>query len=544
MTLKLYLMKKNEVRITLLIVLLACAWKVIWLGLDVFPFNADEAIVALMARHILGGARPIFFYGQAYMGSVDAYLVSALFSVMGQTVLAIRITQLILYAGTIITTIFISKAAFGSEKAGWIAGMILAVPTVNLTLYTTVSLGGYGEALLIGNLTILLGCINYTRLLNGQSIRLVMFLVLGILMGLGLWANGLTLIYSLPVGLALFFRILLTGKRNFRQLLVFGMPFLVGFGLGSLPWWIFAAQNGFQALVSELLGNAVAVERTSWLEVTGQHLINLLLLGLPALFGIRPPWEVRWLALPLIPLILAFWMMVIIYFVKKTRAGFWNSFFPVFLGICVFFLMSFLATPFGVDPSGRYFLPLSVVLALVAGKMLADFTSKKWQTVVLSLIIVFHGWGTWECAQLRVPGITTQFDASTVIDANGQADLIEFLKSQGETRGYTTYWVAYPLAFLSQEEVIFTPRLPYHADLRYTSRDDRYPAYTDWVNAAEKAAYITAKQPELEQRLRERFLKKGVKWNEEVIGDYRVFFALSRKVTPAELDIYQNDESK
>jgi hypothetical protein len=363
-------------------------------------------------------------------------------------------------------------------------------------------------------------------------------------MGLGLWANGLTLVYSLPVGLALLIRSFRADKRNVRRLLGFGLPVLGGFLLGSLPWWIFAAQNGFQALITELMGNAVAVETASWLEVTGQHVVNLLLLGLPALFGIRPPWEVRWLALPLIPFILAFWVVVILYFIRRTRAGFVSSFYPVLMGIAVIFLVSFVATPFGIDPSGRYFLPLSVTLALVGGEMLAEKVSKKWQSVILGLVIIFHGWGTWECAQARAPGITTQFDASTVIDTSRQAELIQFLNTQGETRGYTTYWVAYPLAFLSSEAIIFTPRLPYHSDLRYTARDDRYPAYTAIVNASDKATFITTKQPELEQRLRDGFSKNGVKWKEEIIGDYRVFYALSRKVTPDELDIYQLNSSK
>jgi hypothetical protein len=36
------------------------------------PLNSDEAVVGLMARHILDGKRPVFYYGQAYMGSLDA----------------------------------------------------------------------------------------------------------------------------------------------------------------------------------------------------------------------------------------------------------------------------------------------------------------------------------------------------------------------------------------------------------------------------------------------------------------------------------------
>ena len=31
------------------------------------PFNSDEAVVGLMARHINQGARPLFFYGQSVL---------------------------------------------------------------------------------------------------------------------------------------------------------------------------------------------------------------------------------------------------------------------------------------------------------------------------------------------------------------------------------------------------------------------------------------------------------------------------------------------
>ncbi len=38
--------------------------------------DSDQAVTGLMARHILGGEFPFFFYGQDYCGSIEAYLVS------------------------------------------------------------------------------------------------------------------------------------------------------------------------------------------------------------------------------------------------------------------------------------------------------------------------------------------------------------------------------------------------------------------------------------------------------------------------------------
>lgn len=124
---------------------------------DVVPFNSDEAVIALMARHITQGARPVFFYGQAYMGSLDAFLIAIGFLILGEYVWVVRLVQIMLYVSTLVSTVFVGKEVFGNWRVGILAAWFLAIPTVNVTLYTTVTLGGYGEMLLIGNLIILAG---------------------------------------------------------------------------------------------------------------------------------------------------------------------------------------------------------------------------------------------------------------------------------------------------------------------------------------------------------------------------------------------------
>jgi hypothetical protein len=125
----------------------------------------------------------------------------------------------------------------------------------------------------------------------------------------------------------------------------------------------------------------------------------------------------------------------------------------------------------------------------------------------------------------------------TWLDKNYDDDLVAFLHEKGETRGYTNYWVAYPLAFLSGEELVFVPELPYHLDFRHTTRDNRYAPYNGLVQQAGRVAYITTNHPPLEAQLREAFGGLGVSWEEETIGNYQVFYNLSRLVHPSELDL-------
>jgi hypothetical protein len=115
--------------------------------------------------------------------------------------------------------------------------------------------------------------------------------------------------------------------------------------------------------------------------------------------------------------------------------------------------------------------------------------------------------------------------------------LIRFLRAKRITRGYSNYWVTYPIAFLSGEELIFSPRLPYHEDFRYTIRDDRYRKYSDLVNASEELSFITTNHPALDEYLREKFEKLGVTWTEKVIGDYTVFYQLSDTIRPDDIGL-------
>lgn len=523
---------------TLSVVFLAAAWKMIFIFWDVIPFNSDEAIVGLMARHILMGEQPVFFYGQAYMGSLDAFLVAAGFALFGQQVWVIRVVQLLLYLGTVATTSWIGQVAFRSQKVGLLAAGLLAIPTVNVTLYTTASLGGYGEALLLGNLILLVSLVVARRHLLVETARFPwLWLGLwGVLAGCGLWANGLTLVYSLPAGVYLIWVMV---KNRRRWLGPFVLSAGLGFLLGALPWWIFALVNGPGQLLLELFGTAVAVEPEPWLLRTANHMVNFLLLGLSVIFGFRAPWSVQWLGLPLIPLVLAFWIGCLFFFYRQSvRASQDRSAYLLLSGVCLTLLAGFLFTPFGVDPSGRYFLPLAIPLAMVAAHMILTVARRPWQLAALAgLVVGYQLWGTLQCALNFPPGLTTQFFEPTNIDHRADGELIQFLKENGETRGYSNYWVAYPLAFHSKEEILFVPRLPYHLDLRYTPRDDRYAPYTQAVEASQRVAFITTRNPRLDAYLRSEFLSLGISWQEKTIGDYQVYYRLSEVVRPQDIGL-------
>jgi hypothetical protein len=551
----------------------AAALKIGLLVVDAVPFNADEAIVALMARHILQGETPIFFYGQAYMGSLDAYIVAAVFKLIGIQVWGVRFVQIVLYSLTIVTTAILGKQLAGNWRVGVLAAWFMGVPNIGTTLYTTVSLGGYGEMLLIGNLILLITLI-IARDISRKQVKLsiIPWFGLGIVSGFGLWVFGLTLVYSLPAFLYLawcclrlepnrrreyFFltwwksRMAGAQKKEFvKQSRVWGVA-LVGFAIGGSPWWAFANQTGIYNLLSELGGGAISgVESLNPVGQVLHHALNLGLYGSTVMLGLRPPWEIRWLALPLIPMVLIFWGGVVVFAYKRTltdlQLGFQDADYthaPLLVGVVLMVFVGFIFSPFGADPSGRYFLPVGVVMTLFAAQAVLRWL-EKWRRsvgIVVGLIFLFHILGSIQVAQSNPPGVTTQFDAVTQIDHRYDQELIDFLIEQGEIHGYTNYWVSYPLAFLSDERLVYVPRLPYHQDLRYTSRDDRYQPYDQIVAQAERIAYITTNNPSLDKQLRIGFTELDVDWKEVEIGDYLVYYQLSRRVKPEEIGLGGNE---
>jgi 4-amino-4-deoxy-L-arabinose transferase-like glycosyltransferase len=503
-------------------VILAILYKVIWLAAGAVPFNGDEAIVALMARHILRGERPVFFYGQAYLGATDAWLVAASFSIFGENIFAVRVVHIVLFAGVVFTTYLLARRYLHSEWGARAAMLWLALPPTMLTLYTTATLGGYTETLLFGNILLLMAD---GRWLLADRLRAGRWLLFGVIAGFAFYTFPLILIYLVPIGLLLLYRLRLKAWREYAIA-------LAGFALGSLPWWWALIQSG-GVLIAELTGSAVAGTVESFGALSGPliRVLNFFLFGTSAWWGLRYPWSAE-VVLPVLgAAAFVFYLGALGYAVKRGPRVLW--------GMIVTLLATFLLTPFGGDPSGRYFLPLYVPLAIFTAMLLQGFRKQNVivASLLLTLLIGYNIAGTWAAAAKNPPGITTQFDPVTWIDHAHDQELIDFLLEHGETRGYTTYWVQTPIAFLSNERIISAAALPYHPNLGYTPRDDRYPPFTQVVREAARAFYITHNNPLLEERIRDRVGKLSVTFQEHDIGNYHIFYALSRKVTPEELGV-------
>lgn len=106
--------------------------------------------MGIMALHIARGQdRPVFFYGQDYMGATEAYLAAALFRLFGPSTLALRLPLVGLYAGFLAGAWTLGRLLYGRKVAA-LALVALALGSEDVLYRQLAARGGYPETLLCG----------------------------------------------------------------------------------------------------------------------------------------------------------------------------------------------------------------------------------------------------------------------------------------------------------------------------------------------------------------------------------------------------------
>jgi hypothetical protein len=117
---------------------------VVYLRFEQLGFDSDQAIVGLMAKHLVEGrAFPLFFYGQTYLLGVESWAAAPFFVIAGPTVLALRLSIL---AWNIAAAVLLVKGLQrGSMLRGWAALVpvlffVAAPPSIGSLLMTALSI--------------------------------------------------------------------------------------------------------------------------------------------------------------------------------------------------------------------------------------------------------------------------------------------------------------------------------------------------------------------------------------------------------------------
>src|ERR671938_597376 len=88
-------------------------WRAAVIASPLGEIDGDEAVVGLMARHIAFlGERPVFYYGQPYLGSLEAFSVAPLFRLFDSSTLLLKLVPTAYGLGFLVLSAALARRMF------------------------------------------------------------------------------------------------------------------------------------------------------------------------------------------------------------------------------------------------------------------------------------------------------------------------------------------------------------------------------------------------------------------------------------------------
>ncbi|MBI3394159.1 MAG: discoidin domain-containing protein [Nitrospirae bacterium] len=223
----------------LVVLMLSAAAVVRGIYLAAPSLDSDEAVVGLMAIHILKGEFPVFYWGEPYCGPVESYLASLLFFLFGSSRLTLNVAPAIVSLFFLLAAWRFARMAFG-RQVGLVSLLFLAVGPAFLVWHSVLARGNYIENLFFG--TVLMGLVLKTAGATSDAARWRGLFLLAFVSGVAWWVSFQSVHFLLACGV-----VLLVGLGRFlldRRLAVAFLMLL----LGSLLFWIYNLQHDFASL--------------------------------------------------------------------------------------------------------------------------------------------------------------------------------------------------------------------------------------------------------------------------------------------------------
>jgi hypothetical protein len=418
----------------------------------------DEATNGLMTLAVLRGDLPLYFFGQPFMGALDAYLAAPFHYLLGPAVLTLKLLPLALTLAWLVLTVRLTWTAFGPRAAAF-AAALLAVPPDFLLSWSIETRTKYHVCVALGTLALLVALQSPARRPGRDVLR---FAVLGLILGLAFWTNFLSVVFVPPVAILL--------ARHGPWPVLRGLPGAVlAFGVGSLPHWIYGLSHG------------TAVPRAGgwigWRSV-GEHVGKAWKIAWPIMAGVPASLQdERAGHLLSIGLGVAFLLL----FAAGARVA-WRSrgaARAAVLGLLVMITVNVgiaVGTQHGerIDNDPKYFLPLYTAIPALAGVGLATLPTAAGAPLLAALLAV-QGAGAVEG---ELQALTAGGRARLANDRQARDDAMAAIRQQGLQRFYAASPNPSILMYLSGERVIVSD--PYQ---------ESYPPYARAVDGAPRVGW-------------------------------------------------------
>jgi hypothetical protein len=256
-----------------LLLLLAVGLRAFLIGHGWPVLQSDEALLALMGRHILlDREHPLFFWGQSYLVPIESYLFAGAFAIFGVSTLVFRATLLAL------TTIFLWLIyQLGRAIYGWSTGLLtlayLALGPFWALFGEVRARGAYLEDMTLGAALFLL----VLRRVHASMTRRAWldYVLMGLLAGVGFLIHPIMLVFMLPA------LVVLAATRR-RELLGWpGLGALAAILISCLPLLVYNIEYPAATLVQIWQQNGSGSHTTSLRATLAHSWQATLTTGLP-----------------------------------------------------------------------------------------------------------------------------------------------------------------------------------------------------------------------------------------------------------------------
>jgi hypothetical protein len=516
--------------------------------------NSDEGTMGLMAMHIAyRGEHPMVFYGQNYMGSLEAYLGAISFHLFGVSVFTLRLGVILLFTLFLISIYLLTCLLF-SKKLGLVTLVLLSVGSVPILTREMIATGGSTQTLLFGCLAFLFAswlALSFTRTRSPhvQLLRFLTYSCWGLVVGAGLWSDMVVVPFLAMSGLLL---ILFCWRELWSLAPLF---LLLGLVIGAFPLLYYNINvlhglNSANVLLGLFHGSGAQAART--LPQIFHNIKSTIQVSIPTATGepFCPVLEEYWLGdnsphtltCTITHSIWGFgYILLLIVAILLTGGTIWKlrqqakfeasleshrdcsklkrSIIHLILLISAaldVIIFTFSSAP--VDMPGyhaRYLVGLLIITPAIIAPLWHGIGALKWsrteigtrpelmKTIVCRCILSF-------IFIIFFIGTIIAYSEIPVAQASNQQEesLIHDLLHIGVTHIYTEYWTCDKIAFVSREQITCAVL---NNDLQVDMFHNRYTPYVAVVQADPNAAYVcpinfspaTAMKIHLEQKAKQ-----------------------------------------
>ncbi len=347
--------------------------------------DRDAATCGLLGLDVLKGNFPLFFYGQKFMGTLDAYLAAPIYAWTGASSLAVNFLPFLLSLGTMLVLYWILKKQL--QSWGLMIGIAcLAFPPAFALYWVGEARTHYPLALFLSALILLLT----VTVLERNKPDSKVFFIWGLLSGCAFWTNFLT---AIVIGTCGFFLLLMLRFYFWRP----SFPWLIlGLLVGASPLIYFCLYYGWPWWNIETAQEVLFI---------GKRLNNFFFIALPGLFGIHSLAGIDGLSINSLKFLTSLgWLsLFLVSLVRLTLSGLRS---PIRTNLLppVLVLVNCSALLIGGNWQSigsfdqRYLLPLILILPWCWGFWGTVRWKAPWPTLLLALLVVgtaIHGYSTF-----------------------------------------------------------------------------------------------------------------------------------------------------